>query len=188
MHVSENDLEILESMLDGELDASETAELQRRLQNDGDLSAALVGLQAERGARQQAWKSFEVSAARADALAERVLTRVDHSRFWAQVAWVGRLTGAAAACLLVGFGAGWYGRGLPQPASVDAPAVATSGGVTHDASGYSVELTDTAGHPIAVQRFPTLHEAMDFANDVNAWKSNRARENQPPVVPVSDPY
>ena len=41
--------------------------------------------------------------------------------------------------------------------------------------GYVVSLTDESGNVIGVQRFSTLQEANDFANDVARW---RAQHNQ----------
>ena len=57
--MNEQDIELLEAFLDGELDTAQAADLQAKLATDAALVAELERLQHTRSLRMQAWQSYE---------------------------------------------------------------------------------------------------------------------------------
>jgi hypothetical protein len=108
--VSEQDLELLEDCLDGELSPGESERLHARLEKEPELAEVLDELRGERAARSAVWASLEPSEGHANRFAERVIATAKRqerkSRFWQ----VGRFGSAAAACLVLGVFLGWIGR------------------------------------------------------------------------------
>jgi hypothetical protein len=102
MPVSEQDLELLDAHLDGELPAVEAAALRERLQNDVELATALEALRADRSTREMVWQSFEPSEESVDRLVARVQRKIDSHWAWSERLVKLRPLTAAAACLLIG--------------------------------------------------------------------------------------
>src|SRR5437879_4444882 len=73
MRLAEDDLELLETYLDGALGVVEVEALRHRLESESELSAALEELRGQRALRQAVWQSIEPDQATADRLAWRVL-------------------------------------------------------------------------------------------------------------------
>src|SRR6266849_6510226 len=100
MHVSDDDLELLETYLDGAIDPAESTSLQIRLTVEPTLNTALEELRAERSMRQAVWRAMEPDQLSADRLTWRIqgaMTAQQSAsrRGWGQ--WDFARTGTAAA-------------------------------------------------------------------------------------------
>lgn len=127
----------LEAYLDGELDAQEAVDVRRRLMQEEAYAAALGRLHAQRVQRVEIFqqiehKEIDESAASRLAASARTIAFRERSKSnwptWTKVAF------GMAACLLVGFGAGWIGdlnTGRPpaiaNPTPLPAPLGSTQG-------------------------------------------------------------
>jgi hypothetical protein len=183
MNVSDSDLAMLELMLDGELPEEAAETLRNSMQHDKDLAAAWDELQAQRSARLTIWHDDQPSQQRANMVASRVLRKIRLDRAWVRWGLSVQLGGAVAACVVMGFGLGWYGRGTRPVAQ--SPVVISP---QSNMPPYRVELTDDQGRPVAAQPFQSLDQAMQFANDVNQWKTAQRHNNGSTVVPVLEQY
>lgn len=177
MSVSEQDLELLETLLDGELSQSEADALQERLGSDPQLSAVLEQIRAQRDQRRAVFQSAEPQDAEVTALVARVSTAIRR-----EDAWTGRLralryVSGLAACITVGF---LIGRFMPYGAvspdgngivfdAVPGPMQAVSYSPVE--GPYRVLLTDAYGRVIAEQPFTTLDEAREFTEDLSRSQS-----------------
>src|SRR5438552_16392703 len=110
MSVSETDLELLESYLDGELAAADMDALRRRIANEPLLASAIEGLRGERVMRAAFWQSCEPGDDIVFRLMGRVEKKVDDHWMWTRRLAKLKFASAAAACILVG----WIGRGMLQ--------------------------------------------------------------------------
>src|SRR5215207_3961398 len=99
MQLTENDLELLETYLDGELSTDEAAALRERVGASEELSGALEMLRAERATRGVVWRSFEPSALEVDRLADRLERSIGQPvhPLLDRVIRIGRVVTAAAA-------------------------------------------------------------------------------------------
>jgi hypothetical protein len=164
----EIDTELLEAYLDGELPPGDLALLRTRLAAEPELAAQLQQLSLERSLRSSLFERFEADA---DDAAGRVLTGF-HARIQRRqrLAWIGRamrISGAAAACLAIGFLAGWLGRSGPaapgRPASINGHAQVT----------YDVAVTDESGRVMGIQKFTSFDEAREFREDLQRWQQRQ---------------
>src|SRR4051812_37278011 len=115
--LSDEQLELLESYIDGELPAEDEDALRRRLETEPALAGALEGLRSERDVRMQVWASYEPTQASVQRVVAHVGQRIDQHNAWAYRLSHWRVPLATAACILIGFGVGWIGRGSsPQGA------------------------------------------------------------------------
>lgn len=194
MSVSDNDLELLEMWLDGELSAEESLALTARLESEPALAGALKQLRAERALRQPFWDSLQTDPASAEAVIGRVQASMDRRRVWSmQVRWMSAVA-SAAACLVVGL---MIGRFLLAPAPTtpagNSASVAQNSNKTDPDQGkiefvgstipgpYEVQLADPTGRIIGVQHFNSLEEARQFTEDVN-----RMQQRPSPLSPYRD--
>lgn len=181
--LSDQDQELLEAYLDDALSPDEVERIARRLTDEPELASALDALRRDRRARVAAWESLQPDEAEASAFAKNLIRSMHRQRMMSRMSWVTRLSGAAAACMLMGLGGGWYVWGRPV-ASVHTSAVtpvAVNSQNEHPprqiqfvnqpvndlaAGTYQVELTDDSGKVLAVQKFNKLEEAQHFAQDL----------------------
>ena len=195
----DEDRDLLEAHLDGELAPAEAEALGRRLAVDARLAAALEELRAERAVRRAVWGAYEPSDAEAAAVAAGAVAAAVRDGRWQHVARVARLATAAAAVVLIAFAGGWVARGrLGADQAVPAvhssggggarPFASTGGGV--GAGSFPVALTDESGRIIAVQHFDDPQSARQFADDVGRWQSRPQRRapQAEPFVPVSGEF
>lgn len=165
--MTDTDLEILETYLDGETPAAEQTGLRARIAREPALRGEFDRLSAERALRQSLFAGYEAGA---DDLAERILARCGEEdekrqRRYAWIAHAMRFTGAAAACLAVGFLAGWLGRS--RPATSPSPARAAA------QLAYDVAVIDEAGQVMGVQKFTSYEEAQEFREDLRRWQQRQ---------------
>lgn len=194
----EPDFELLERYLDRELTQDETLRLEQRLSSEPELAEALARMSADYAIRRAVWASMEPAPADAMNVAAGVGRFARKAELRRRLARLSRIAGAAAACVMLGFLAGWVGRGgsIAQAneggTPTTRPAVHPS---SHDGKAaqpteppglYQVALTDEAGNITAVQKFATLEDARNFAADVGRWQALQAQiDNGQPVMTSS---
>ena len=187
------DFALLESYLDGELSPGEIADLDRRLRGEPELAGALGRMSAEYAVRRAVWASLEPGKSEATRVARGAgisARQLDRRR---QLGKLSRLAGAAAACIAVGFLAGWVGRGNTAARADTGRQVATTGGAASAPAPqtpaepyvYQVALTDEAGNITAVQKFDNLEDARNFAADVGRWQARQQQVEQGQTVMTS---
>jgi hypothetical protein len=184
--MTEADLEILEMYLDDALSDRDLAAVAKRIAEEPVMAAELERLRGEREMRRQIWLAMEPT----DAAVERLLGRVDESirrRTWweRQLKW-GRWAGAAAACVVFGFTAGYLGRSTESPVAPTSVAQNEDHGqinfVGRVAGPAQVQLTDDSGRVVAVQHFESVDKAKEFANDIQAWQERQQQMRNGNVI------
>ena len=194
----DEDRDLLEAHLDGELAPAEAEALGRRLAADARLAAALEELRAERAVRRAVWGAYEPTEAEAAAVAAGAVAAAVRDGRWNRAARVARLASAAAAAVVFAFAGGWMARGRVAPdGAAPGPNVAGDGdghfvssGGGAGAGSFPVAFTDENGRVIAVQHFDDPQAARQFADDVGRWQA-RPRRRAPeaePLVPVSGEF
>jgi anti-sigma factor RsiW len=180
--VSDTDLELLETYLDGELPMSEAEGLWRRLAKEPELSAELDQLRADRATRSSMWESCEPDEDAARLIVGRVSASVARRR------WVEGLrrsmvrVAAAAACILIGVQIGWMEH-HPEQATQGQQLMSQV-----SPAGLLVPIHDDRGNIIGVPVFQSPQEASQFTRDVNALQTQPQPEHESNqnVVPASD--
>ena len=183
--MSDEEIQILESYLDGALPAHEAQDVCRRLADDAAYGAAFERLRGERATRQAAWRSFEPDPASAAGFARRAAGEAVRQDRLARASRFARRATAVAACLVVAFAGGWVARG--RMTSADHVAGISPAGIT-PAGTFQVALTDEHGTIIAVQRFSDPQKAREFAEDVDRWQSRRRPAEQREFLQTSDEF
>jgi anti-sigma factor RsiW len=179
--MTEQDLELLETYLDGEMSVEESAELRDRVSGSPELAGALEMLRAERATRAQAWPSFEPSLLEIDRLAdrlERTIGQAPAHPVWDRVLSIGRIVTAAAACLVMGIAIGRMNGAGALPGGLGS----ATAGATSSQQAVDVVLTDDTGR-VFVQRFDSMQAARQFIDDIK-----RAREQQLRDQGVTPPH
>lgn len=161
--MNETELDILETWLDGELGPVEANDLQKRLTGDPELSAALAGLRHERELRSAHFSAIESSDSESHDFLNRVEANLARRRRWILYAQFARAAGAIAACMAIGFGVGWIGRGSP----------ATPANPTAASPVYQVNISDESGRVIGVQHFNSADQAREFSDDLGRWQEQQ---------------
>lgn len=212
MSMSENDLELLETYLDGELPDEHCAALRTRIERDPELSAALDELREQRELRQQAYSSIEAAAAgpgcaTAWQVEQALRMAITRDLVWSSRLKILRQVSAAAACVVVGLMIGWFARGgvginrttsvVAQPAKSPTIAQGSNGMLVSDehgpaqrraTGGFNVQLTDDAGRVLATQHFDTLNEAREFSNDLFRWQTRQRQFRNGEIRLIGDDF
>jgi len=195
MSISELDLDILETYLDGELPIADAEGLWRRLSSEPALAAALDDLRTQRAARLLVWQEMEPAAADERHLCRRVASSIRRHSHVESLWRVSKVTSAAAAMILIGFGVGRMGNFNPGAASFPTGngnttlAMRSPNSPNSAANVYRVGYFDPNGKLMAVQPFTSLQTANEFVNDINTWQIQKHAspdEHDSPIVPVSD--
>jgi len=177
MAVSENDLELLETYLDGELSTAQTNALIDRLRSEPALAAAMESAKAERQIRMAVWTSCEPNEATVEKLLGRVQRKIDNHWSWASRLSKLRMVSGAAACILIGVFMGYAGRTRNQPPT-NGPAIVSNNGVVNTAgttnSGpVEVPIVDEYGRVVVLQRFATEQDAQQFIEEMRQWQEKQ---------------
>jgi len=182
MPLSENDLELLETYLDGALSSEETAAVRERISASPELAGGLDALRVQRATRAMAWRSFEPSTEQVDRLAERLERSIGQEPvhpMWDRVISIGRVLTAAAACIVMGIAIGRVGN---TPGPIIAPGGGAGGQVAGPGGSAApaevpadVILTDDTGR-VFVQRFPSAAAARQFVEDLNRARQQQMRD------------
>ena len=193
--LSESDLELLDAYLDDVLTASDVQRLDMRLADEPELAAALESLRRDRAARQALFQSLTPSGPEAGRFASHVVGSMRRREWQRNVTRATRLIGGLAACLLVGFTAGWMGRGRAALGTTASPAshhsdahLAIHSGTAIEGGQYQVALLDEHGNVVAVQKFSRAEDAEQFADDLGKYEARRQQVRQGRAVLVSDKF
>ena len=186
MAVSESDLELLETYLDGELADAEANAVRERLRGEPLLASALAALRDERQLRAALWAQMEPSAASVQTLMARVENKVDDHWMWASRLYKLKMVSAAAACILVGFIVGRVGKTTDQPGPGGVQIVTTSNAnhapVQTVASGpVNVPIVNELGQVVSVRHF----ETQDAANEYFREQEQSDKTSAGNIVPAS---
>jgi len=175
MTISDTELDLLETYLDGALGSDAIGALRARLVVEPELAMALDELRAERSMREAVWRAMEPDQISADRLTWRVRGAMaaqvrQPRRGWSQ--WqLGRIGSAAAACLVIGFfigSAGRHGQTIAPTPDVNLSPVAVNSSNTpaSNAGGLLVPVTDESGQVVAWQPFDSTSQAKAFTEDL----------------------
>src|SRR5580692_12078080 len=162
MAVSENELELLETYLDEALPAGEAEALRQRLVVESELAGAAAELRSQRALRAAVWSSLEPTDTASEQMAWRIRGAMTDRHSGLSSWWTARVGSVAAACIVLGFFAGWMGRGgnVVGPAGTvtqnAAPAVAVNQpNPTPVLTGpFRVPVTNEYGKVVDWQQFP----------------------------------
>lgn len=156
--VVEQDLDLLEEYLDGALTPDEVERLQFRLAAEPGLAAALAEAREQRETRAAVWNALEPSDAEVQRLVSRVAAAGRRRATWNRVQRYTRFATTAAACLLIGFFAGWLGRDrgpgsanfavAPVNEFVNGPVVATDYPPTVGVVISEIRYVDPPNRPV----------------------------------------
>ena len=152
----DEDLELLETHLDGALTPADAEALGRRLATDPGLLAELERLRSQRAVRQAAWSSMEPGPAEAEALVSSSIAAAVREERSAGAARFARRATVAAAVLLFAFAGGWMARGRSgRPAAPPVQPASTGGDHGFVSSGGG----DGRPFPVSPGREPTSRPA-----------------------------
>jgi anti-sigma factor RsiW len=207
--ISELDQQLLDEYLDGQLAPVDAQRLARRLALEVPLAEELMALRAERTIRQSVFAALEPEPKIAEAFSKRVASAARRQTQRRRFGGVARIGGGIAACIAIGFAAGWIGRGhgstpIPTPNTPiaqsgspgSAPAVAVLNSAhpaapTGQLTGpFQVSLTDPDGHVLAVQKFDRIEDAAAAADTMGRriQSGNDANEAQAQTVVYADHF
>ena len=110
MSVSDADLELLESHLDGELSTAEEAALRHRLASEHVLDQELTSIRAERALRAQVFGALEPDDQAVKNLIRGVRNQITKESVRGDRMRILRYIASAAACVMLSFSAGWLGK------------------------------------------------------------------------------
>jgi anti-sigma factor RsiW len=184
MSLSDSDLELLESHLDGELSVVEEEALRDRMNIEPELASVLETLRSERDARRMALVSFEPDDAaveRFNRSASREIQRVDRESFWRSTSRTLRVVAAAAACLVIGFSVGR----IADSGVLNRPPGERVANVDPNQRFVEVTLTDESGRELGIQRFASHERAREFIQDCEQLRQQREKLEDVHIVPTS---
>lgn len=207
--MSDADLELIETHLDGQATAAERGAVRRRLADDAGFAGAVASAAAARAVRLAVWQGMEpadpaagqklvwrIRGASADREGRKSTAR---RRFgWDSLRTAG-LGSTAAACLMVGFLTGRVGRGTPagtpagtavvsDPGVIGTPVIARAnpnpsvvpvGSFQPGRGQFNVPITNDYGQVVSWQPFATAGEAKAFSENLH-----HARFLPPQMVPA----
>jgi anti-sigma factor RsiW len=183
--ITETDIELLETYLDGEVTGADADALQHRLQAEQELSAALDDLRAQRMIRQSVWQSLEPDQKSADQLAWRISGAMQTQqqtpprRTWNTWQFA-RFGSAAAACIVLGFFVGWVGRGHHANVSTVVSPASHIDATDSVAQVQMVPVTNEYGQVVAWQPFKDPNDAKAFVEDLHRANTAAPATGAPP--------
>jgi hypothetical protein len=190
--MSEQDLALLETLLDGELGLEAADALRRRIATDTELSRSLERIRADREVRQRVWQAMEPQEAQVALLVARVGKQLRREALWSERRRTLRYVSGLAACIMFGFLVGRFIPYSPQSPRDNGIVFEPGRGPVQEVMdvapessrphGFKVQLTDDRGRVIAEQRFETFSEAREFTDDLS-----RAQERMWPTRPTATP-
>lgn len=110
MPITDNDLEMLEGWLDGELAEQDAETLRRRLSTETELTQALDRLRADRQIRSHFFQLLEPNEAEIQPLMANVRREMRKEDLWSARAGMFKQVAKIAAMIVLVFGAGWISR------------------------------------------------------------------------------
>lgn len=194
MPVSENDLELLENLLDGELSGVEAKALHNRMADEPALAAAMESLRTDRSLRRAVWKNLEPDETAVEHVISGVRVAVSRREKTLSMVRGLRWASAAAACIIVGFLAGQLNRQSAPQQVIGASSQAVTSIPSNNENNpgqsgpFRVALTDGAGKIIAVQNFGSLDEAREFNQDFDRWQTGRRESQDSHTLLIADEF
>jgi anti-sigma factor RsiW len=182
----EGETEQLEMFLDRGLTAGEQAALEARLRQDPALADAIDELRSQRMTRLAVWRSLEPSDREIDHLAATITSAARRDELRRRRAVALKWVSAAAASILLGIGAGWFGRAVmapPEPATSVPVATAPA-----EDNLVRVAITDESGNVLAVQKFDSIDRAREFTRDVRQWQQRQRQVQDGNMILVGDRF
>ena len=172
MALTQDDIELLEMHLDGELSPSDVTLLTHRLATSSDLAAALHELRAQRDLRAAVWRSFEPNELGAQQLAWRVRGAMADRRqhpFESTSRSLTRWGSALAACIALAFFGGWWGRSGKLNTSTGHPTTPylVNQPVASANAPVFAPVTNEYGQIVSWQPFQNRDDANRFIEDLN---------------------
>jgi len=168
--LSEKDIESLEMLLDGALDAVQASELERKIASDPLLQNELQQLRDARRLRMELWQADEPDEASTQRIISFVRAKAQHRAWYVRILDYRHQIAATAACIAV-FLIGWqWGQHAettrittPNAAHISPVKLITQQPVPDGPNMiFVVRVTDTAGNVVRTERFSTFHEAENF--------------------------
>lgn len=168
--ISEQDIQLLEMHLDGQLTDAENALLTKRLEGDAQLAAELARLTNDRRVRAELWAPLEGDENAGEAVLSAVTARVSRRNWFYRILDHREKIAAAAACVAV-FLMGWqWGRNVnayrmhPGSGAAGTPVrlITQQQVPTGTANVFEVRVTDESGNLLRLERFRTLQEAQAY--------------------------
>jgi len=185
MPVTDDQLEMLEAYLDGELPSDQETAVRAQLTNETELAAVLRSLQAERDMRGLVWKACEPDDNTVRRHVMKVQAQVDRQSVWAMRYAKWRIPSAAAACILIGFFVGWLIRGTPNSAAVNPGTIAannvtlpsgpTPPVVNVGATNLNLPLVDEFGRKVGTQHFKSEAEMQAYIEALLNWQHSQEK-------------
>jgi hypothetical protein len=205
--LSESDKVFLEAYLDDALSPTQVERLDSRLSDEPELTAAFDHLRTERAARIAAFNSLAPSTTDAARFAEAFLATLRHREWKRNLGRQVRIAAGVAACLIVGFSVGWFGRGrgigsqigiapsmtITSPTALPIGSHADTRLVIHspkppEPGQYQVAVLDADGNVIALQHFARLEDARQFSDDLKQFEVRRQQVQESQPMLVSDSF
>jgi anti-sigma factor RsiW len=182
----DSELEQLEAYLDGALAPGERAALEERVDRDRALAEELDELRAARMTRAAVWGSLEPTQIEIERLVAFVGAAARRDEVWRKRNNALKWVSAAAASILIGVGAGWFGRTVMAPS---APAPLTPMATAPmEQNLFRVAITDESGNVLAVQKFDSIDSAREFTSDVQQWQQRQQQVQDGNLILVGDRF
>lgn len=193
MSVSEQDLELLETWLDGALEPAEASAVAARVAGEPALGLMVEELRQQRSLRAVVWQSMEPDQLSADrvawqirgAMADRSVPRSAGFSPFRLARW----GSVAAACVVLGFVAGRSGQPVVMPTAVDSKQPAMQVAAAPDHTGQQpivVPVTNEYGQVVAWQKFQNSDDARNFTEDLNRAHGNAQTPANPNIKLVDE--
>ena len=189
MNISDEDIQMMDTHLDGQLPEADAIAFRSRLESDPSLTQSFAEVQQDRLVRASVFRALEPSDAQLDALVTKLrngTTGAGKSESKSQSLFrIGiRRIAAAAACVLVGvFAAQWYHRSNPV-----GKTTLTNKTDVAAAQSYRVALVDEAGRESAAQDFSSKEMADEFAKDLKQWQERQRKAHDGAIMLISDRF
>jgi anti-sigma factor RsiW len=207
--ISELDQQLLDEYLDGQLAPADAQRLGRRLALETQLADELAALRAERAVRQSVFTALTPEPKIAEAFSRRVASAARRQALRTRFGGMSRIAAGIAACVAIGFAAGWIGRGHGAASAPTVPAAVARNNIpsgpsavavnssnnagTTGQSGqltgpYQMALTDPDGHVLAVQKFDRIEDAAAAADTLGRRLQSDNNDAQAQTVVYADHF
>lgn len=181
MSVSDHDLEMLETWLDGELTEEQADALRRRMSNDTALAQMADQLRSDRQLRAHAWQGLD-----SDADVEKLVANVrrenrKHELWGSRLQTLRQVSGIAASVALM-FGAGWISRSRLST-SPDSPTAFVATNTNPAPTNVQAAMDNSRGTATGTLAIATNELRMNRSAEPGAQFVSRQTPLNPLLVP-----